>query len=164
MGRAAGYARIPVANAFFVLLIVAAVRVRTMPQSLCWTCRCLPLIPTLYVFPSPPLSHFRGPRRAYCQVYAIIGTNFFSKRTPEHFSNFHTSLFTMFQVMSGGASMYLVRACVLLCKRVVRVLVCCTHMVVCVRASRGRDERGRVNTCAWKAFGEGRRREVRARR
>ena len=29
---------------------------------------------------------------------AIIGTNFFSDRSPEYFANFHTSLFTMFQV------------------------------------------------------------------
>jgi hypothetical protein len=37
------HGRIPVANAFFVLLIVAAVRARTMPQSLCWVYFCLHL-------------------------------------------------------------------------------------------------------------------------
>ena len=118
---------------------------------------CLPLTRTLRSsFTSPPPSHSRGPRRVYCQVYAILGTNFFSHRTPEHFSNFHTSLFTMFQVMSGGASVYRVRACVLLCKRVARALFCGTHTPACAvrsgpreRAGRARAQRGRVNARAW---------------
>ena len=36
-------------------------------------------------------------------VYAIVGTNFFSFRMPEYFGNFHTSLLTMFQVLSGDS-------------------------------------------------------------
>ena len=36
-------------------------------------------------------------------VYAIVGTNVFSDRSPEYFGNFHTSLFTMFQVLSGDS-------------------------------------------------------------
>lgn len=102
-------------------------------QSLCYVCFCLPLTqPSRPSFTSPPLSHSRGPRRIYCQVYAILGTNFFSHRTPQHFGNFHTSLFTMFQVMSGGACLYRVRACVLLYMQVARALVCGTHVGVCV--------------------------------
>jgi hypothetical protein len=31
-------------------------------------------------------------------VYAIVGTTFFYDTSPEYFANFHTSLFTMFQV------------------------------------------------------------------
>ena len=34
-------------------------------------------------------------------IYAILGTNFFSEQSPEFFLNFKTSLFTMFQVLSG---------------------------------------------------------------
>ena len=33
-------------------------------------------------------------------VYAIVGTTFFFETSPEYFANFHTSLFTMFQVRS----------------------------------------------------------------
>ena len=33
-------------------------------------------------------------------VYAILGTNFFGQRAPEYFATFHTSLFTMFQVLN----------------------------------------------------------------
>jgi len=105
---------------------------------------CLFTRTSMSSFTSPPLSHSRCPRRVYCQVYAILGTNFFSHRTPEHFGNFHTSLFTMFQVMSGGAFVHRVCACVLLCTRVARALVCGTHIGVCERAGRGSEERGRV--------------------
>jgi voltage-gated sodium channel len=34
-------------------------------------------------------------------IYAILGTNFFGEQSPEFFLNFKTSLFTMFQVLSG---------------------------------------------------------------
>ena len=34
-------------------------------------------------------------------IYAILGTNFFGTQSPEYFLNFKTSLFTMFQVLSG---------------------------------------------------------------
>jgi len=34
-------------------------------------------------------------------VYAVLGTNFFKTRAPEFFDDFLTSLFTMFQVLTG---------------------------------------------------------------
>jgi len=125
---------------------------------------CLPLTRTLRSsFTSPPPSHSRGPRRVYCQVYAILGTNFFSHRSPEHFSNFHTSLFTMFQVMSGGASVY--RACVRAysCASVLRVLSSVARTSACASERVGEGTKGQVSTRACKAFGQGRRGEVRAR-
>lgn len=36
-------------------------------------------------------------------VYAILGTNLFHADSPEYFATFHTSLFTMFQVLSGDS-------------------------------------------------------------
>ena len=36
-------------------------------------------------------------------VFAIVGTNVFAARSPEYFGNFHTSLFTLFQVLSGDS-------------------------------------------------------------
>ena len=35
-------------------------------------------------------------------VYAIMGTTFFADRSPEYFGGFHTSLFTMFDVLMGN--------------------------------------------------------------
>lgn len=125
---------------------------------------CLPLDqPSRSSLTSPPLSHSHGPRRVYCQVYAILGTNFFSHRSPEHFSNFHTSLFTMFQVMSGGASVY--RACVRAysCASVLRVLSSVARTSACASERVGEGTKGQVSTRACKAFGQGRRGEVRAR-
>ena len=36
-------------------------------------------------------------------IYAILGTSFFRTRAPEYFADFFTSLFTMFQVLSGDS-------------------------------------------------------------
>ena len=36
-------------------------------------------------------------------IYAIIGANWFHNEAPEFFENFHTALFTMFQVLSGDS-------------------------------------------------------------
>lgn len=36
-------------------------------------------------------------------MYAILGTSFFHHRTPKYFGDFLTSLFTMFQVLSGDS-------------------------------------------------------------
>jgi len=36
-------------------------------------------------------------------MYAVLGTNFFRERAPEYFRDFLTSLFTMFQVLTGDS-------------------------------------------------------------
>ena len=36
-------------------------------------------------------------------VYAVVGTHYFKEDYPEYFANFSTSLFTMFQVLSGDS-------------------------------------------------------------
>jgi voltage-gated sodium channel len=36
-------------------------------------------------------------------LYAILATSFFNDRSPEYFANFSTSLFTMFQILSGDS-------------------------------------------------------------
>jgi voltage-gated sodium channel len=37
-------------------------------------------------------------------VYAVFGTHYFGQRSPTHFSNFFTSVFTLFQVFNGDSS------------------------------------------------------------
>ena len=36
-------------------------------------------------------------------IYAVIGTEVFSERNPDHFANFHTSLFSLMQMLAGDS-------------------------------------------------------------
>ena len=47
-------------------------------------------------------------------VYGILGTNFFRRKEPEYFADFHTSLFTMFQVGAYSRAL-LSRSCLFSC-------------------------------------------------